>query len=231
MSETFRRICPMSINTKSHNYFAVKNGKISYQKFGAGNAIVILHGGPGLDQSYLLPQMLELSKDHEIILYDQRGSGKSLDTPLTPEYINLEQFCDDLEALRKRLGFEQFILLGHSWGSTLAMYYAAKHPDHISKLVLLNSAFIDFAGQKALMKEFNKRTASIKNKIQALTNYNELQKLNNREIINLYRTLFSVYFYASKKIAKLTLQMNKKSTQSGFQVMNLISQTIMTPEI
>ncbi|MCL5260930.1 MAG: alpha/beta fold hydrolase [Gammaproteobacteria bacterium] len=207
----------------SHNYISVKHGKIFYQKFGAGSPIVILHGGPGLDQSYLLPQMLELSKDHEIIFYDQRGSGKSLNTPLTLDYINIDQFYDDLEALRKRLGLKQFILLGHSWGSTLAMYYAAKYPNYISKLILLNSAPVNFVGLRMLMSEFKKRTIPINNKITALTNYNEFEKLNTQEVINLYRILFSVYFYDASKVNKLTLQMNKVSAVSGFKVMDLIS--------
>jgi proline iminopeptidase len=211
------------LNTKSHNYISVKHGKIFYQIIGVGRPIVILHGGPGLDQSYLLPQMLELSKDHEIIFYDQRGSGKSLNTPLTSDYINIDQFCDDLESLRKQLDLKQFILLGHSWGSTLAMYYAAKYPNHVSKLILLNSAPVDFSGLKMLMGEFKKRTTSINNKITALTNYNEFEKLNAQEITDLYRVLYSIYFYDASKANKLTLQINKESALSGFKVMGLMS--------
>jgi proline iminopeptidase len=203
----------------------VKHGKLFYQKFGTGSPIIILHGGPGLDQSYLLPQMLELSKDHEIILYDQRGSGKSLDTPLNTNYINIDQFCDDLDVLREHLGLKQFVLLGHSWGGALAMYYTIMHPEHVSKLILLNAGPVSYAGEQILMKEFNKKTATIKNKITALTNYNEFEKLNDQEIIALYRTLYSVYFYDKLMINELTLKMNKASADSGFQIMGLMSQT------
>lgn len=86
-----------------------------YQKFGSGGIpFVVLHGGHGLDQTYLQPQMLELAKNHEIIFYEQRGSEKSLETNFTPAQINLEQFTKYLEELRKQLKLDKFILLGHS---------------------------------------------------------------------------------------------------------------------
>ncbi|HLB34669.1 MAG: hypothetical protein A3F67_10645 [Verrucomicrobia bacterium RIFCSPHIGHO2_12_FULL_41_10] len=56
---------------------SVLDGELYFQKFGVSTKelpIIVLHGGPGMDQSYLLPQMLELAKDHEMIFYDQRGS-------------------------------------------------------------------------------------------------------------------------------------------------------------
>ncbi len=59
-------------------HISVESGKLFYQRFGKGDPIIVVHGGPGLDQGYLLPQMLELAKDHEVIFYDQRGSGRSL---------------------------------------------------------------------------------------------------------------------------------------------------------
>lgn len=213
------------LNNKKRNYIPVKHGKLYYQKFGEGNPIIILHGGPGLDQSYLLPQMLDLSKDHEIILYDQRGSGKSLGTPLTLDYINIDRFCDDLETLSQRLGIKQFTLVGHSWGSTLAIYYAIKHQNHLHKLILLNTAPVDYASQKLLTTAFSKKTAPIKNKITALTNYKEFKTLSAQEILNLYHTLYSIYFYDQLKLNELTLHINKKSADSGFQVMRLINQS------
>lgn len=53
-------------STKS-GYISVESGKLFYQRFGKGDPIIVLHGGPGLDQSYLLPQMLELAQDYELI--------------------------------------------------------------------------------------------------------------------------------------------------------------------
>jgi pimeloyl-ACP methyl ester carboxylesterase len=69
---------------------------------------MILYGGPGaLDQTYLLPQMLKLAKNNEIIFYDQRGSGSSLDSKIDNNYISVEQFIKDLEELRGYLELEK----------------------------------------------------------------------------------------------------------------------------
>ena len=92
------------IESKESGYVQVEQGKLYYQKFGSGMPIIVVHGGPGaLDQSYLLPQLLTLAKDHEVIFYDQRGSGKSLETKINPSLIT-DQFVKDLEALRAHFG-------------------------------------------------------------------------------------------------------------------------------
>ena len=205
-------------------YLPVKDGKVFYQSFGLGEPIVVLHGGPGLDQTYLLPQMLELAKDHRVIFYDQRGSGKSLETPIDDSHINIEQFTDDVEAVRRELGLEHFVLMGHSWGGLLAMNYAAKYPDHLTKLVLLTPAPATLAGQQGFMDEYAKRTASMTGELAPLSNEEAFQKLNEKEIEALYRKLFRFYFYNSKDADSLTLTFDVPSARSGFKVKELLLQ-------
>lgn len=213
-------------------FIPVKQGKLFYQTFGKGDPILVLHGGPGLDQTYLQPQMLELAKDHQIIFYDQRGSGKSLLTPMNEEYININQFVEDLEALRKELALEHFILLGHSWGGFLAMNYSLHYPEHINGLILMDSAPADFKGQQEFLTEFSKRIEPIKNEIAPLLNYEKFKLLNAEEITRLYRIEFTVYFYDPKKVSQLNLDINDQSAQSGGQVMNLMLKTSwMKPNI
>ena len=213
------------LKSNSSGYVQVDQGKLFYQKFGAGTPIIVLHGGPGLDQSYLLPQMLDLAKDHEVIFYDQRGSGKSLETKIDPSYINITQFTKDLEELRKQLNLDKFILLGHSWGGLLAMNYSVTYPNHLAGLILLSTAPADFNGQQAFVTEFTKRTQPIKNEINPLSNYQEFEKLNSFEISKLYRTLFSVYLYNPKEAEKLTLNMHEASAKSGAKVREIMSKT------
>lgn len=206
-------------------YVQVDKGKLFYQRFGSGVPIVVLHGGPGLDQNYLLPQMLELAKDQEVIFYDQRGSGRSLETEINSSYINMDQFTKDLEALRSHLGLKKFILLGHSWGGLLAMNYSVTYPEHVSALILLNTVPADFKGQQAFIDEFVKRIEPIKHEIMPLFKYQEFEKLNASEISQLYRNLFSVYFYNPNNTAALTLNMSQVSARSGFKVMEEMSKT------
>lgn len=207
-------------------YVQVDQGKLFYQKFGSGGTpIVVVHGGPGLDQTYLQPQMLALAKDHEVIFYDQRGSGKSLETIFTPDQITLERFTKDLEELRKELGLSKFVLLGHSWGGFLAMNYAINYPEHLSALILLSTAPADSKGQQSFVAEFTKRTQPIKNEISPLFDFQEFKKLNSSQISNLYRTIFSVYFYNPKNVAKLSLDMDENSAKNGNIVMQVMSET------
>lgn len=101
--------------------------------------IVFVHGGPGLDHSYLLPQMAELfTTDFRVVFYDQLLSGKS-DGNVEQSRIRIASFIDDLEALRSRLELGKIHLLGHSWGGLLSMHYAIRYPENLESLILINS--------------------------------------------------------------------------------------------
>ena len=101
-------------------FVAIADGSLYYDEIGHGIPIIIVHGGPGvLDQGYLQPQLFQLAAEHRLIFYDQRGSGKSLNTKLDEKHINIDQFVEDLEVLRTSLGLEKFILMGHSWAGYL----------------------------------------------------------------------------------------------------------------
>ena len=86
--------------------------------------LLVLHGGPGADHQYLLPQMLELASDHELVLYDQRGGGKSRTDDPTP--ITWQTHVDDLAAVATELAFVTPEIVGYSWGALLAMLYATE---------------------------------------------------------------------------------------------------------
>lgn len=99
-----------------------------------GKPVVFLHGGPGGGISpdhrrYFDPKI------YRIILFDQRGSGKS--TPCAELRENdTWSLIKDIETLRGKFKFEKWMVFGGSWGSTLALAYAITHPTRISELVL-----------------------------------------------------------------------------------------------
>src|SRR5580700_3051876 len=93
----------------------------SYGPAGAPR-LLVLHGGPGADHGYLLPQMLELAKDFELIFYDQRGGGKSKET--VASVITWETQVGDLARVITEFSLEPLTLVGYSWGGLLAMLYA-----------------------------------------------------------------------------------------------------------
>ncbi|MEC7839209.1 MAG: alpha/beta fold hydrolase [Chlamydiota bacterium] len=203
----------------------VENGKLYYQTFGQGTPIIVLHGGPGLDQNYLLPQLLHLASDNQLILYDQRGSGRSLDTGFGSEYINIDQFVDDLEILRQSLGIDKFVLLGHSWGGFLGMKYAMKYQDHLSGLILLNSVAADYRGQHAFVDEFYMRTKPVLDEIKDFFTYEDFIQLDASQITKGYKALFSVYLYDPQMIDKMSLSFDVKSAQGGVRVREEMAKT------
>lgn len=105
--------------------------------------LILLHGGPGADHSLYKPAFSVLSDLAQIVYYDHRGCGRSEDGP--PESWTLAQWADDLKGLCDTLGIEKPIVLGTSFGGFVAQAYATRHPDRVSKLVLIaTAAKVDF---------------------------------------------------------------------------------------
>lgn len=108
----------------------------------AGAPVVFLHGGPGQgSQTFAKFAGPHLERDHRMVYFDQRGSGRS-EKHWKKEY-SLAVMVDDIEQLRRHLNVEQMALIGHSFGTVLALEYAAKYPQRVSHLVLAG-AVVDF---------------------------------------------------------------------------------------
>jgi proline iminopeptidase len=100
--------------------------------------VVFLHGGPGEGSQHFAALVgSEMESDLQIVYFDQRGSGRS-ERPWTREY-GIDVLVDDVEDLRKALGVEQIVVLGHSFGGLLALEYAASFPERVSHLILVSS--------------------------------------------------------------------------------------------
>jgi proline iminopeptidase len=109
---------------------------LAYRRTGAGLPLVCLPGGPGRTPDYL-GDLGGLGDHRELILPDTRGTGRSA-VPADPESYRCDRLARDVEALRAALGLERIDLLGHSAGGSVALLYAAAHPERIDHLVLLS---------------------------------------------------------------------------------------------
>ena len=99
-----------------------------------GRPVVFLHGGPGAGAAPDHRRFFDPAH-YRIVVYDQRGSGRS--TPLAEVADNTTpELIADLERLRDHLGIEDWLVFGGSWGSTLALAYAEAHPERVAALVL-----------------------------------------------------------------------------------------------
>jgi proline iminopeptidase/L-proline amide hydrolase len=126
-----------SVATSEHR-IAVEGGKIWTRvngRIGEGaTPVIMIHGGPG-GTHVSFGGLLSLADQRPVILYDQLDSGMS-DRPENPANWRPERFVAELEAIRKELGVTRWHVIGHSWGSALALEYAAAYPQHTASAVL-----------------------------------------------------------------------------------------------
>jgi proline iminopeptidase len=104
---------------------------------GDGEPVLLMHGGPGLDHVSLTP-FRRLADRHTVVLYDHRCNGRSTGAPVTS--MTFTNLTADADALRERLGIERWAVLGHSFGGHVALEYALRYPERVSRLVLLDTA-------------------------------------------------------------------------------------------
>jgi proline iminopeptidase len=102
---------------------------------GRGVPLLLLHGGPGADHSDFLPALKPLARRHQLVLIDERGSGRS-ERLGDPTSYTLELMVKDIECVRRHLQLTQWVVLGHSFGGILAQAYAVQHPKRLLGLVL-----------------------------------------------------------------------------------------------
>ncbi len=120
---------------------------------GKGRNVLIVHGGPGLPYSEPWAGLQPLTEAYRFHYYDQRGCGQSsrpLDTFASSNYyqnmttldrtLGLGAQVADIERIRRLLGEEKLILIGHSWGGFLASLYAAEFPERVAALILVAPA-------------------------------------------------------------------------------------------
>jgi proline iminopeptidase len=125
--------------TARENRVPVGGASLYARDIGRGQPIIVLHGGPDFDSGYLLPDLDRLADAFRLLYYDQRGRGQSA-SGVRPEDVTLSTDIDDIEKLRQHFTLESPTLLGHSWGTVLALEYALRYPDRVSRLILMNPA-------------------------------------------------------------------------------------------
>lgn len=129
-----------SHNTTGGSYANVNGVKIWYETKGEGDPVVLIPGGPGNSHIYFTPWFDELAKSHKVIYYDAFGRGNSDRASDSAQY-SFNRDVQDLEGLRKALGFNKWTVLGHSYGGMVAQAYALEYPQSVSKLILSNTLY------------------------------------------------------------------------------------------
>ncbi|GAA1344448.1 prolyl aminopeptidase [Catellatospora bangladeshensis] len=126
-----------------HGMLDVGEGNLVYwEVFGnpEGKPVVCLHGGPGTGCSPRMHRQFD-PEVYRIVLFDQRGSGRSLphaadfDTDLSVN--TTAHLVRDIESLREHLGVERWMVFGGSWGCTLGLHYAQLFPHRVTEIVMV----------------------------------------------------------------------------------------------
>ncbi len=101
--------------------------------------VLYLAGGPGYN-SYSFENTIgsQLERHVRMIYFDERGTGRS-ERPSNKDYA-MPTLVEDIESLRQYLGLDQISLMGQSFGGTIALEYAARHPEHVQKLIIVDGA-------------------------------------------------------------------------------------------
>jgi proline iminopeptidase len=126
--------------------------------------LLVLHGGPGADHRYLLPQLLDLTPEYELVFYDQRGGGRSKE--VVPMHVTWETQVSDLARVVAELALDPLSIVGYSWGGLLALLFAIEaakgrvHPPP-TRLALIDPAPVTSAHRAAFEAEFARRQQGV----------------------------------------------------------------------
>jgi proline iminopeptidase len=134
----------------------------SYGQAGAPR-LLVLHGGPGADHCYLLPQMLHLGEKFDLLFYDQRGGGRSKSDARIP--VTSQTHVTDLGAIIDEFDLKPLSIVGYSWGAMLGLLYVLQQrtiPElpAVDRMALIDPAPLTKEYRQQFEAEFARRQAS-----------------------------------------------------------------------
>lgn len=217
----FLGIIFLSFQVMAQTDSIINNGdaKIYYKTFGSGKPILIINGGPGMNSNGFTMIAKKLSEHNQTIIYDQRGTGKSVLEKIDSSTITMDLMIADIEALRNHLGIKSWIVFGHSFGGMLASYYATIHPERIDGLILSSSGGIDLDLTTYVQQSINSRLT--------VAEYKEVDywttKINDGDTTHATRlkrgmALAPAYVYNRKNVPLIA----ERLTQGNNQINNLV---------
>jgi pimeloyl-ACP methyl ester carboxylesterase len=114
----------------------IRDVSLYVKVIGQGYPLLIMHGGPGMDHTSMLP-LRPCADQFTLIFYDHRCNGRSKGADVSS--MTWENLTADAEALRQKFGFEKWAVLGHSFGGMVALEYALRCPQSLSHLLLVDT--------------------------------------------------------------------------------------------
>ena len=192
----------------------VPGARLYYEMQGRGAPVVVVHGGPGMDHMYLLPGMSGLASTNRLVFYDQRGSGRTQGN-VDSSTVSFSTFMADIDALGDSLRLGRFVLLGHSWGGLLAMRYAARHPDRLRALILMNTVEpgMRYAQQtRALLK--SRQTPQDSSELMAILARPGLRERDTASVNGMLRVAFRPTFADRARASEVAINLDPRTAKN-----------------
>ncbi len=202
------------LSAARESHIPVGGAELYVREVGKGPAIIVLHGGPDFDQSYLLPEMDRLSDSYRLIYYDQRGRGKSANN-VRPEDVTLASDIADLEKVRQYFHLESVTLLGHSWGTVIALEYALKYPKRVSHLILMNPGPASREDYVQFRKEWLEKRADWLAQRKAIAETAAYKEGDPEAVTAYYRIHFKPAFARTENYEKLIAGCTRDFAKEG----------------
>jgi proline iminopeptidase len=204
----------------------VGGAELYCREVGQGTAIIVLHGGPDFDRSYLVPDLDRLSDSFHLIYYDQRGRGRSADG-VRAEDITLASDIADLEKVRQYFHLDSVVLLGHSWGNVLALEYALRYPERVSRLILMNPAPASADDYKQLRTEWLEKRADDMARRKAIADSAAYKEGDPEAVTAYYRIHFKPALARAEDYEKIIARLRSSFTKQGILKARAIEARLM----
>ena len=185
-----------------------------YRKEGKGKTVVLIHGF--IEEGSMWDEIVKALKGkYKFIIPDLEGFGNS---PLQSKTLSMEYYADEIYKLLKKEKVKQCVMLGHSMGGYIALYFAEKHPQMLSGFGLINShCYADTEEKKANRKKGNEFIAKHGTKVFVNELYgnlfHEIFKKKNKPLIKMLTTSAEKYS-AQALIAANTAMAKRKSKEA-----------------
>lgn len=192
----------------------VDHTSLFVRDIGRGSPIIVLHGGPDFDHTYLLPDLDRLADKYRLVYYDQRGRGRSADG-VKPEDVSLASDVDDVDRVRRHFGWRSATILGHSWGGLLALEYALRYPGAISHLILMNPAPVSAADYARFRQVYREVQSEALDRLRAIAATDAFKGGDPDAVVAYYRIHFAPAFQRPEYLDRLMTNMRPSFTPDG----------------
>jgi proline iminopeptidase len=171
--------------------------------------------------------MDRLADSYRLIYYDQRGRGRSGEG-VQPEDVTLASELSDLDKVREHFKLDSVVLLGHSWGTVLALEYALRYPQRVSRMILMNPAPASSDDYKGLRNDWLEKRPEDMARRKAIADSTAYKEGDPAAVTAYYRIHFKPAFARPEDYEKFMVRLSASFTREGVLKARAVEARLMT---